>query len=60
MIYRIVPGLLDLAEGTVPGFTFEEVEPGLYRRVARAFPLADIVQPDGTYCGEVEADGGHL
>jgi hypothetical protein len=59
IVYSIVPGLLDLDAGTVPGFTFEEVEPGLYRRVARAFPIDDIVAADGLYCGEVKVPEGH-
>lgn len=60
MIYRIVPGLYDPATDTVPGFTIEEVEPGVYRRVARQFRADEVFAPDGSYCGAVDVPEGHL
>lgn len=58
-LWRIVPGLYDPVRGTVPGFTFEEVAPGLYARVSVDFPLDLVLQPDGSYCGTVELDPVH-
>jgi hypothetical protein len=58
-VWRIVPGLVDLARGTVPGFTFEEIAPGVYIRTSVDFPIDLVFEPDGSYCGVVEMEAVH-
>jgi hypothetical protein len=50
--WRVVPGLIDFGEGTVLAGSFEEIEPGLFKRVFRLVPVEAVFDAHGTYSHE--------